>query len=110
MRTIWKFQLTTTDLQHVQMPKGPILFVAAQREVPCLWVEVDSEAPRIERLFAIYGTGHQMPEGINQDYLGSYMLMEGALVFHVYELIMAADSAMSKTINLESGELPHVLA
>lgn len=86
MKTIWKFELDTTDFQRIAMPKGAtLLYVAVQRDTPCIWAEVDPEAKQFERSFAIYGTGHPM-QAINRNYIGSYMLHGGALVFHVFEL------------------------
>ena len=85
MRTIWKFELEVTDIQTVALPKGCfILQVEVQRGTPCLWVECDSEAPKVDRVFAIYGTGHSLPDNPGK-YIGSYMLQGGMLVFHLYE-------------------------
>jgi hypothetical protein len=87
VKTIWKFPLETTDLQTVRMPSGAVvLTVEAQDARPCLWALVDSEAPKVNRRFAIYGTGHPFGGG---DYIGTYQLVGGALVFHVFELTEA---------------------
>jgi hypothetical protein len=86
MKAIWKFPLETTGRQTIAIPKdGFILHVAAQFNIPCLWVEVDPTAPKVDRQFEIFGTGHPIPEA-DRDYLGSYFLDGGSLVFHVIEL------------------------
>lgn len=94
MRSIWKFDLEITDAQIVEMPVGAVLrFVAAQgpHEVK-LWAEVDTTAWKTRRLIAMFGTGHQIPETLNnpQDgtatpitYVGS--VIDGPFVWHVYD-------------------------
>src|SRR5208282_2227444 len=86
MKTIWKFKLGTADnRQTFAIPQdGKILWVAVQRETPCIWVEVDPEAPKCNRQFAVYGTGHPMPAA-NRQFVSSFMLMIDSCVFHLYE-------------------------
>ena len=91
MQTIWKFPLETTDRQVIRMPVGSrILTVQTQSQSgkPCLWAVVDSDAPLQPRGFEICGTGH--PMSINGDeiheYIGTYQLNDGQLVFHVFEI------------------------
>ena len=85
MRTIWKFELETTDEQTIPIPEGgKILTVAVQREIPCLWVECYSGAVMVKRTFNVYGTGHPLPDNPGK-YIGSYMLHGGTFVGHVYE-------------------------
>ena len=86
MKTIWKYQLETTDYQKVEMPKGAeILTVQEQYSKPTLWVLVDDEIEEVEqRVINIYGTGDNM-KPTSRKYIGTYQLMEGRLVFHVFE-------------------------
>lgn len=86
-RAIWKFQLNTVDWVEFPMPAGArILDLQVQHGYPCIWAEVDadSNALKVIRKFRTYGTGHPLDE-VQQTYVGSYQLAEGALVFHVYE-------------------------
>jgi hypothetical protein len=84
-RTIWKFPLSVTDHQVIEMPSDAIcLSVAVQAGVVCLWVEVDPATEPKKRLIRIYGTGHPMSEFPGR-YLNSFMLMGGDLVFHAYD-------------------------
>lgn len=81
MRTVWKFDLTDAYAKHVAvdgtavlrlaMPEGAVVrAVELQRlsydprgsSTAMLWAEVDTEAPEEERLFALAGTGHCLPE------------------------------------------------
>jgi len=90
-KTIWKFQLETKDDQMIVMHKGAkILCVQTQHEQPCLWVLVDANQKTDERYFEIFGTGHYIrwkTDKPYRKYIGTYQLTEGALVFHVFEIL-----------------------
>ncbi len=64
MKSIWKYELETTDSQVVKMPYHTLE----------------------ERTILIIGTGHDIsgPEG---EYVGTYQLHDGNLIFHVFELV-----------------------
>ena len=86
--TIWKFELETTDKQTIEMPvDSEILTVQTQNGEPCLWALVDPAAEKETRTFEVFGTGHTLhyDMGITKDYIGTYQLNSGALVFHVFE-------------------------
>ena len=86
MRTVWKFPIVVTDRQHVIMPSGArVLAVHPQHEQLCLWAVVDPDAPKTATLIHIAGTGHQLPDDIDQfRYAGTAHLHAGALVLHVF--------------------------
>ena len=86
MKSIWKFELESQN-PHLVMPVGAkILCVQAQRDVPCIWVEVDPESKeKTERTFMIVATGHPI-EFTNGTYIGTFQLQGGDLVYHLYEL------------------------
>ena len=78
--TIWKFPLQTTT----PMPKGArLLAVQVQGGCPCVWAEVDPNAPLVGRRLANIGTGWDgaLDEGLS--YVGTYQI--GPLVFHLYD-------------------------
>lgn len=85
---IFKYQLDTTDAQSVTMPSGAeILTIQTQNDIPCIWAIVNPDNCPVKRVFAIYGTGHEMASNPNQKYIGTYQLRGGALVFHCFEII-----------------------
>lgn len=93
MRTLWKFNLEVTDIQHVRMPKGAkVRKVGVQRGELCLWVEVDTEAEKEERTFEVIGTGNPMPTdmGIERTYIDSVQMERRGMefVWHVYERVI----------------------
>lgn len=86
-RTIWKFPFDVDDRVGIDMPKGAkLLAVQLQGDTPCLWAEVDPGAKKESRLFAVFGTGNQMPRemGYSDVYVGTFQ--EGPFVWHLYEL------------------------
>jgi len=88
---IWKWTLATTDRQTLHMPQGAqILSVQTQGDECQLWALCDERVPKEERRFVIHCTGNPMPDGDPGQYLGTYQLMEGKLVFHVFEPAVGA--------------------
>lgn len=83
MKTIWKYPLRTTDAQAINMPAGAeLLTIQVQNGEPCVWALVDPKAPGHFVTLSIYGTGH--PVDTHGEYVGTYQLGDGALVFHVF--------------------------
>jgi hypothetical protein len=91
--TIWKFPIEATDEQWITMPRGArILHVGVQRDVVCLWalVDTDGASSSMQKMIRVHGTGHptDLPHGSESwkmGYIGTFMLGDGALVFHVFE-------------------------
>ena len=88
MKTIWKYNLGLTVRDEFEMPRGArILALQTQRSEPCMWVEFEGTPTPLEtRVFETFGTGHPMGEK-KREFIGTYQLEDGALVFHVYELL-----------------------
>lgn len=61
-----------------------VLYVEAQFSTPCLWALVDTDAELVERHFRVAGTGHPLNGSLK--HIGSFMLNNGTLVFHVFEI------------------------
>jgi hypothetical protein len=94
-KTIWKFELETTDNQTIEMPvNAKILTVQTQNKVPCLWALIDPRESKEKRFFEVFGTGQEVLDdyGVNKNYLGTYQLHDGCLVFHVFELTSSYNS------------------
>lgn len=91
MKTIFKYELkprpTTSLVAPVMMPHdAKYLHVGAQGDRMFIWAEVDTESSTLEHTFEVFGTGHEMyvDMGIERNHIGSLMMHDGALVFHVY--------------------------
>jgi hypothetical protein len=89
--TIWKFPLEVTESQLVRLPVGAkVLSVQTQLESPCLWALVNPEVEKESRIFYTFGTGHEVRIlGGRLEFVDTYQLAEGALVFHVFEGVHA---------------------
>ena len=85
MKTIWKYNLDTTDEQEIEAPDNAVpLCVQTQHGEPCLWMLVDLNVPARKYGVRIFGTGH--PVYVEDDYwkyVGTYQY-RGNLVFHVF--------------------------
>jgi hypothetical protein len=87
MKVVWKFKMVPIDTQEIEMPVGAeILTVQAQGDSPMLWALVDPVKKKEMRKFLMLGTGHETEEK-NLTYIGTFQLMVGALMFHVFETI-----------------------
>lgn len=89
-KQIWKYILDSAEVeQEIEMPMdAEILTVQIQGDKTCMWALVNTDLQLRKRIFEVYGTGHSLSHS-NQKrkYIGTYQLMEGALVFHLFELL-----------------------
>lgn len=86
MKKVYKYELAIDDYVSISMPKGSkILHLDLQYGRPFIWALVDPDAEEETRNFRVAGTGHEIGDTYCQRYIGSFMLMNGALVFHVFE-------------------------
>jgi DNA-directed RNA polymerase subunit RPC12/RpoP len=84
-RKIFKYPLPIDDEIEISMPEGSkILTVQTQKEGPCIWAIVDTDAPLTTRRLCLRGTGHIF-RGNEGKYIGTYQLDSGPFVFHLFE-------------------------
>ena len=92
MKTVYKYDLEVTDKQTISLPKwADILCVQVQDGKPRIWAKVDTKETRFEdRTFYIHGTGHPINEADNalMVHWATFQLLNGALVFHVFEEVI----------------------
>lgn len=90
MKSVWKFPLAVADVQQVAVPSGArLLAVQPQDAGVCLWALVDTSAPKVSRIIAIVGTGHELPDHGDLKYISTFQLHGGVLVFHAFEVVDA---------------------
>lgn len=83
---IWKFPLRPEEPLVIDMPQGAeVLHVAVQGTQACIWALVDPEAQVVGRQFRVVGTGRFVPAIAPGKYVGTFMLLEGLLVLHVFD-------------------------
>ena len=84
MKTIYKYSID--PLFRTMLPEGAkVLSVGSQGSGMFLWALVDPNAPKVERTFDVYGTGHTVDYHDGMEFIGTVMMEGGALVFHVFE-------------------------
>ena len=89
MTRVYKYPLTPGRTE-LRMPEGAlVLTVQMQNGEPCLWVKVDPSKPEEDRVFEVYGTGHDMPDDPRLFYVATFQMAGGALVFHVFDATYA---------------------
>lgn len=84
MAVIWKFPLHMIGGELLMPKRAKVLKVALQHGVLTLWVLVDpKETATQRRLFAVYGTGHEIDDTARMTYLDT--VFDGSFVWHVFE-------------------------
>lgn len=90
MKRIFKYELTPDSRQIIMMPEGATLLkVLAQRDLPCLFAEVDEELPHVPVIIRTVTTG-EIFEGmdscgyIDTVFLGGDKPEEAWYTMHVY--------------------------
>lgn len=91
MRTIYKYDIMNADEGLIEGPITKLLYVAEQHGTICVWAEVDTDGPQRKFQIMPIGTGWDLTSkqghGCILDthtYIGTVILMNGNLVFHVY--------------------------
>ena len=88
MLTIWKFPpYPEKRLSEINVPADARLLCAhEQKDVACLWFEVEPKSRLVVRRFAMTMTGESPPKP-PASYVGTAFLFGGDLVIHIYELL-----------------------
>lgn len=82
---VWKYDIPERPSFALTMPRdAEILHVAVQHGTPRLWARVDPDAFLELRLFVTAGTGHLVEPG--PVHIGSLLVLNGDLVFHLFEI------------------------
>lgn len=83
MKTIYKYPVHVTDCQWLTLPyDAVILTVQKQADDFYIWAEVNDGHGTKDVPIYTYGTGHEIPAGRKQTYIGT--VQDGPLVWHFY--------------------------
>ncbi len=89
MTKIFKYRLKLEDAQVISLPIGAkVLTVQTQDGVPNMWCQVPIDADSDQRQFAIFGTGHAIPDNTDTTeyrYIGTFQ--QPPFVWHLFEVI-----------------------
>lgn len=81
-KSVWKYELQIKDNQQIKIPeRASFLSAANQNGKLCVWFLVDPTAHKIERTFAIVGTGHPVSTE-NFDFCATVLM--GNFVWHIF--------------------------
>lgn len=84
MRTVHKFYLNgpVPGESTITVPDNAKMLHAGidEKGNPCVWVEVDTDAPSRDQRVLVYGMGQEIEEGLR--YVDTYH--QGYFVWHVY--------------------------
>lgn len=89
MKTIHKHALDIEDEISIGIQEGAeILTIQVQNGFPTIWYLIDDDKPLCRRTLEIFGTGNpikELPPTQTRQYIGTFQLLSGAIVFHVFE-------------------------
>jgi hypothetical protein len=90
MRKVFKYKVPLADTFDLELPvNAQLLHVHNQNDEIWLWALVDLEVDIVERRrFRLAGTGHPVAES-TLNYAGTAHIHDGALVFHLFEVVHA---------------------
>lgn len=88
MKSIYKYSIPENkmDLFSLSLPtNAEILAVQIQYDLPCIWAVVEIKDEVETRWFKVIGTGHKHKEIEADKYIGTFQLLNGAFVGHLFE-------------------------
>ena len=85
---IWKYLIPIEERFIIlNLPIGAVpLRFEVQNKCPTLWVRVNPYAILSPRRFLCVGTGHEINGGPEYRYIGTCLMDDGALVWHLFEI------------------------
>ena len=89
MTTIYRYDIPIQDQFELRLPEfARVLCVAERGGTGHMWVFCDPKhgsAKMVTRRFRVIGTGHEIPDAGMLDYIGTFFMRGGNLVWHVFE-------------------------
>lgn len=85
MIAIYKYKLAIQSEQVIKLPVlNTILSVRTQDGAPFLYANVDTLSEERDVTVRTYGTGQEIDPNLVLEYVGTYELCGGQLVYHVF--------------------------
>ncbi|HLX53494.1 MAG TPA: hypothetical protein VKR58_06120 [Aquella sp.] len=95
--TIWKYKVPIQDEFSIELYEGyKILSVqtqgadqqfGGQTEGVYIWVLLDPNANPVTVEFSLYGTGHRIEMLNEQEFIGTFQMLDGRLVYHLFKCL-----------------------
>ena len=91
MKRIFKYDVPATDHFELELPlDAEVLTFQSQKESFYIWAIINDEEGLNDekRYFRLAGTGHDLTEDYPKikKYIGTAQIMDGGLVFHLFEV------------------------
>lgn len=87
MLAVYKYPVPVNDTFIIDMPEdGKLLTVDMQHGQPQLWALVDSSRKKVPRHFRLAGTGHPIDDREPLEYVNTFQVDGGSLIFHLFEI------------------------
>lgn len=83
---VYKFPINNNSQRILLPADAKPLKVAMQYDTATMWVQLDPDAPKVERCFEVYGTGHPIGSDKRREFIDTYF--DGPFVFHVFEVFV----------------------
>ena len=90
MKRIFKYAIPIQDYIEKMMPRGArILHFATQNGIPFLWVMIEDclKEDLQPYRFRIFGTGHKIENDKDLKYIGTVLVLDDGLVWHLFQEI-----------------------
>ena len=88
-RVIYKYPVEFADVQKIYLPIGAqILSVQVQDGKPYIWACINPEVEIEPRQFRLYGTGQDIEGELVLKFVGTFQLLGGRLVYHLFEEVL----------------------
>ena len=85
MKTIYKYNLTHAISIHTHKD-AKILHLAYQKDELCVWMEVDTEQPIVNRILEFAGTGWEITSRFEEAHYIGTVTDSAGFVWHWYDL------------------------
>lgn len=87
MITVYKYPFEIATQQIIELPRHALINHVGldPNGQPCIWAEVDTDAPKTPYYLYVVGTGHKLPEFASIQ-LGTFI--QGPFVWHVYSDVL----------------------
>ena len=83
---VFKYSFDVADRVVLDMPYGAeVLCVQTQDNRPNIWAKVSPNLVKEKRVFRIFGTGHPISDDAKLTYVGTFQLVGGTFVGHLFE-------------------------
>lgn len=86
MIKIYKYEVPIAGEFTLDLPSNcKFLSVQTQYGTPSMWFAVDTARPTTPRTFIVHLTGQEVKEYNRLSYLGTFQMLDGSFVGHLFE-------------------------